>query len=325
MNGKSLYLRQLSSGVRDIVEDVDALRMKLGFANVVVETPKVETRLRSGFLAAIPMKVNCLVLFSEGDCCLSLRLGFTYPMGYAKTAHLGVDVEILDMVGDFVPSNEILKEYLESSLLKLQKDEDDKSLQLQVGHSSLDIIALLKSYFLDHIVTNQPDEVACSLVVNDNFSGVDVDSLDNVPVTSLFDGTSGINPEASVVDDSIPVVKVSSDESTIHFEDNGALHNPQEYNYACMRCRFQLFSGADLMTHDVHAKSQTITSCSSHFLSEAPSWLVIKDNETMGKLNCPNCNGKLGSWGWVGCACSCGAWVAPAFQLTKSKVDPKKV
>ena len=40
-----------------------------------------------------------------------------------------------------------------------------------------------------------------------------------------------------------------------------------------------------------------------------------------GKLICPKCAVRLGSYTWSGMQCSCGAWVAPAIQVVKSKVD----
>lgn len=46
-------------------------------------------------------------------------------------------------------------------------------------------------------------------------------------------------------------------------------------------------------------------------------------NTTGGKINCIKCNSKIGQWSWTGLQCSCGAWVVPAFQITKTKVDLK--
>ena len=56
MDGVSIAKMQEAMGVREIVEDVDLLRMMLGFDNVVVLTPKVEVRLRSAEKAQIPLK-----------------------------------------------------------------------------------------------------------------------------------------------------------------------------------------------------------------------------------------------------------------------------
>jgi hypothetical protein len=40
-----------------------------------------------------------------------------------------------------------------------------------------------------------------------------------------------------------------------------------------------------------------------------------------GKITCPRCNYKLGSYNWAGTQCSCGTWVAPAFMIHKSRID----
>jgi len=44
-----------------------------------------------------------------------------------------------------------------------------------------------------------------------------------------------------------------------------------------------------------------------------------------GKLYCPKCKSKLGSFDWAGSKCSCGKWVTPAFQVQKNRVDLRKV
>ncbi len=53
------------------------------------------------------------------------------------------------------------------------------------------------------------------------------------------------------------------------------------------------------------------------------NWLPIHENqqEIQGRLQCPYCTSKLGSFDWSGKSCSCGEWVTPAFCLQKDKVD----
>ena len=63
--------------------------------------------------------------------------------------------------------------------------------------------------------------------------------------------------------------------------------------------------------------------CSSYFVD--PDELEVgafTDNE--GKLSCPHCQSKLGSFTWSGNQCSCGQWVVPAFSFSKRKVDEKQ-
>jgi dual specificity phosphatase 12 len=65
---------------------------------------------------------------------------------------------------------------------------------------------------------------------------------------------------------------------------------------------------------------QPIPECSSHFV-EPPAWCP---GEGEGKLACPKCAARVGSYAWHGTPCSCGTWVVPAFQLTKSRVDERE-
>jgi dual specificity phosphatase 12 len=48
-------------------------------------------------------------------------------------------------------------------------------------------------------------------------------------------------------------------------------------------------------------------------------WLQYDPNEQMGKISCPKCQEKVGKYFLYGAQCSCGRWVAPGFQIHKSK------
>ncbi|KAI6646426.1 Dual specificity protein phosphatase 12 isoform X4 [Oopsacas minuta] len=61
--------------------------------------------------------------------------------------------------------------------------------------------------------------------------------------------------------------------------------------------------------------------CKSLFI-EKTQWLedmVLGSNQ--GKLTCPKCSGRLGSYNWAGMQCSCGKWITPAFQIHKARID----
>jgi len=64
-----------------------------------------------------------------------------------------------------------------------------------------------------------------------------------------------------------------------------------------------------------------IPACTSYFV-EQMSWLGTLD-EVEGKIYCPKCCTKIGSYMWAGMTCSCGAWIVPAFQVLHNKVDAK--
>lgn len=62
--------------------------------------------------------------------------------------------------------------------------------------------------------------------------------------------------------------------------------------------------------------------CSSVFLSEPPEWAESWEGNN-GRISCPNCRSKVGSFSWSGSPCSCGKWVTPAFQFQIARIDPK--
>ena len=109
--------------------------------------------------------------------------------------------------------------------------------------------------------------------------------------------------------------------------------------YACYKCRRILFSSSTLMSHTpgqvtrstfankkaspLSSFSSSSAACSSVFVDpDALAVGAFADNE--GKLHCPRCRSKLGSFVWSGAQCSCGEWVVPAFMFSKSRVDEKR-
>ncbi|KAF9951400.1 dual specificity phosphatase 12 [Mortierella alpina] len=61
------------------------------------------------------------------------------------------------------------------------------------------------------------------------------------------------------------------------------------------------------------------TVCQSYFI-EPVEW-IQELHGLEGKIACPKCDSKLGTFNWSGQQCSCGAWVTPAFSMHKGKVD----
>jgi len=49
--------------------------------------------------------------------------------------------------------------------------------------------------------------------------------------------------------------------------------------------------------------------------------LEVQEGNVGDKLLCMGCNARLGNFNWAGMQCSCGAWINPAFQLHKSRLD----
>ncbi|OBZ89656.1 Dual specificity protein phosphatase 12 [Choanephora cucurbitarum] len=60
--------------------------------------------------------------------------------------------------------------------------------------------------------------------------------------------------------------------------------------------------------------------CSSYFI-EPMQWMEGLIDEVQGRIDCPKCQSKLGSYNWAGDQCSCGRWITPTFMLHSNKVD----
>ncbi|KAL1229072.1 Dual specificity protein phosphatase [Trichinella pseudospiralis] len=50
-------------------------------------------------------------------------------------------------------------------------------------------------------------------------------------------------------------------------------------------------------------------------------WMEENILQYQGKINCPKCESKLGSFVWSGSRCGCSAWISPAFMIHRCKVD----
>lgn len=127
---------------------------------------------------------------------------------------------------------------------------------------------------------------------------------------------------------------------------------PEQYRvFVCSICRKQLFTEDDLVAHppppsnhpskfkyrrfpDYYAlqlqKEQQEKgvdfkdfgeNCTSWFVEPGMEWMG-QTTEVEGKIMCPKCGTRVGSWKWAGIQCSCGIWHSPGFQIPKSKVNP---
>ena len=64
--------------------------------------------------------------------------------------------------------------------------------------------------------------------------------------------------------------------------------------------------------------------CSSVFITDKPDWMTDTESNG-GRIDCPKCASRVGSYKWSGVTCSCGKWITPAFQFQLSRVDAKNV
>lgn len=111
--------------------------------------------------------------------------------------------------------------------------------------------------------------------------------------------------------------------------------------YKCKKCRRPLFKSSNALPHgpgkgdaafDWRAKLQSTSeseqssesnseSCTKTINIEPMKWMESSILTLSGKILCPKCSAKLGSFTWLGEPCSCGTWITPSFRIDKKKVD----
>lgn len=78
----------------------------------------------------------------------------------------------------------------------------------------------------------------------------------------------------------------------------------------------------DIMHGDLASSEfPKVPKCGRSLFVDPLVWMKGKIHEVQGKLHCPKCDTKIGSYVWYGEKCPCGAWVAPAFHVDNGKVD----
>lgn len=111
---------------------------------------------------------------------------------------------------------------------------------------------------------------------------------------------------------------------------------PNPNVYKCRKCRRVLFNMSNVFEHrrgetftwktaetgSNSENEQTPQPCSEKIFIEPLVWMKDVRVQTSGKLNCPRCNAKLGSYSWIDyCVCSCRSKIFPFFYITPSKID----
>ncbi|CAN0853416.1 Probable inactive dual specificity protein phosphatase-like At4g18593 [Linum grandiflorum] len=105
--------------------------------------------------------------------------------------------------------------------------------------------------------------------------------------------------------------------------------------YRCRKCRRIVAYDDNIVTHERGKGQESFkwkkrrhdpvgkveAECSSIFV-EPMDWMqAVQEGYVGKKLLCIGCNARLGSFNWAGMQCNCGAWINPAFQLHKSRLD----
>ncbi|XP_078045145.1 dual specificity protein phosphatase MPK-4 isoform X2 [Augochlora pura] len=127
--------------------------------------------------------------------------------------------------------------------------------------------------------------------------------------------------------------------------------HPEPTVYRCKKCRRIVASASNILPHvpkeqqvwrhistkrtskqskAVHEplelpqkdENEPVEFCTKILFVEPMAWMPDITHKVDGKLNCPKCKTKLGSFSWIsGNQCPCGSKIAPAFYLVPSKVD----
>ncbi|GAV89875.1 hypothetical protein CFOL_v3_33287 [Cephalotus follicularis] len=115
--------------------------------------------------------------------------------------------------------------------------------------------------------------------------------------------------------------------------DSGLEPTPKpQVMYRCKKCRRIVAAEENIVPHERGKGEQCFkykkrsggiesAECSSIFV-EPMKWMESVQEGFVGeKLQCMGCKARLGSFNWAGMQCNCGAWINPAFQLHKSRID----
>uniref|UniRef100_A0A2A4J9H9 Uncharacterized protein n=1 Tax=Heliothis virescens TaxID=7102 RepID=A0A2A4J9H9_HELVI len=82
------------------------------------------------------------------------------------------------------------------------------------------------------------------------------------------------------------------------------------------------YSETNMVDGNIAARADLPDACRLMWFVEPMAWMRDVTHAAQGKLHCPKCLNKIGSFSWImGCKCPCGQKVAPAFYLVPSKVE----
>lgn len=104
--------------------------------------------------------------------------------------------------------------------------------------------------------------------------------------------------------------------------------------YKCRQCRKHLFYQSNVIPHiqgqDLYWNNYTqqlipeqssLITCNNSLFIEFLPWMSEAHSSLSGKINCPHCSAKIGSFCWKGQLCTCGATISPSFKIIESKLD----
>ncbi|GFY39089.1 dual specificity protein phosphatase MPK-4 [Trichonephila inaurata madagascariensis] len=103
--------------------------------------------------------------------------------------------------------------------------------------------------------------------------------------------------------------------------------------FKCRNCRKCLFLKSNIIPHiqgqDLYwnnfaqqlISEQSQTVCKNSLFIEFLPWMIEAHQSISGKIHCPECDSKIGTFYWKGQLCHCGATISPSFKVNESKLD----
>ncbi|KAF4039707.1 Dual specificity phosphatase catalytic domain [Phytophthora infestans] len=94
-----------------------------------------------------------------------------------------------------------------------------------------------------------------------------------------------------------------------------------ESSICCRKCNYVLCTTRNQLTHNPANGGNCVGIYVEpmHWMTKNSGFVTSND----GKLLCPSCNAKLGSWNWIGVKCNCKCFISPLFQLVPSRTHSR--
>ena len=289
LDGRDKADLQRNLGTRSIVEELDRLRITFGFDDVQVLTPFVESKLRSGQMPQRQLKLAIVI----NKNTLSMSKGLT------------VSIEATFQVG--FPSVPTLFEIISKS-----SDE----LGLESLPTLLEDVTMNVKSFAETATQSAKFALPVEVV---HFAITEAKTLDAVFEEDTTTTADSIESDAAQPNTTINMLPPTMLANSVFQQPMNEFDSSSIF--CCKMCGTELFDATMLNEHS--APENAKFSCSSYYLEEAPEWLDQSKTDS-DKMYCKKCKARVGSWSWAGGRCGCKAWIVPAFQVIKSKVDPKQ-
>ena len=170
------------------------------------------------------------------------------------------------------------------------------------GPIALQLVKFAHNILKNMDVSHTRAEISCSSPVTQESAVESIESETVAVTTGYINESTCSTSDASSISDNCAAL-------------SDALQSSQ---FVCRSCRTSLFDGGAVTLHhstNIPMRFEDLSreyagSCSSWFLAEPPSWLGCADADSdsaavSGKIYCPCCQSRLGSWNWAGARCSC--------------------